>query len=126
MKVKHRNISTTYPTNLLSADLNRLYVRTIHSLLISNTYTATSTVTVYIQSVNAAKSKRELNRTAEGDSFQKFNNAFFIIKNLQLPKQASIDLVAEFPKGLLYNSNYELVIRLETQLSEVSKILAYE
>jgi peptidoglycan hydrolase-like protein with peptidoglycan-binding domain len=60
IKVKHRNISNSISgVVLLGADTKKTYVRTIQSLLISNTYNAGSTVSVYIQSVNKAISDKQ-------------------------------------------------------------------
>jgi peptidoglycan hydrolase-like protein with peptidoglycan-binding domain len=128
MKVKHRNISNSISgVVLLGADTKKTYVRTIQSLLISNTYSAGSTVSVYIQSVNKAISdKQEMFGVPEGESFQRHNNAFYIINNLTIPKETAVDLFAGFPKGFSYSSNYELVVVLGNTSHSVSTILAYE
>ena len=128
IKIKHRNISNSAgPIVLLGAGINKISMRTIQSLLISNTYSAASRVTVYIQSVNKERTeKQQMFGVSEGESFQRYNNAFLIINNLAVPRETALDLFAGFPKGFSYNSNYELVIVLGDVSHSVSTILAYE
>ena len=128
MKIKHRNISnSTGPTVLLGAGVDKISMRTIQSLLISNSISSASTVSVYIQALHkAAGDKQQIFGVEDGASFSRYNNAFHIIKNLTVPKHTAVDLFASFPKGFSYNSNYELVIVLGDVSHSVSTILAYE
>jgi len=132
MKIKHRNISnSTSGITLLSADTpesrTKTYIRTIQSLLISNTYNAGSTVSVYVQSVNKGRSDKQLIfGVSENDNYLRYDSAFYIINNLTIPKETAVDLFGGFSKGFSYSSDYDLVIVLGDATHSVSTILTYE
>lgn len=128
MQVRHRNITnSTSPVRLLASSLGDIKGRVAHSLLISNTYTAASVVSVYIRAVDRVKTeKARLYGVSSGSTLTKYTDAFFIVKKLSIPKETAVDIFADFPKGFNYKSNYELVIELADASHAVSTILAYE
>tara|TARA_R110002074_G_scaffold400131_1_gene594838 strand:+ start:2012 stop:2386 length:375 start_codon:yes stop_codon:yes gene_type:complete len=124
MKVKHRNISNNRNNVILHPAKNNLKIRKIESLLVSNTYSGAITLDVFIRSIDAYKSARR--PTEIIDSTPLYNASFYIVKNLQIPQNVSVDIFGEFLKGFSYDAKYELVILLGNSSYTISTILTYE
>ena len=121
MKVRHRNITnTTSAVIIISADRNKKNNRIVKSLLISNTYTAAaSTVSVYLRSLNVGKTeKQKILGSSPGEAPERYDESFYVVRRLRIPKETSVDIFSGFPEGL--------IIQLGDETHAVSTIVVYE
>ena len=128
MKVRHRNITnTTSAVIIISADRNKKNNRIVKSLLISNIYTASSTVSVYLRSLNVGKTeKQKILGSSPGEAPERYDESFSVVRRLRIPKETSVDVFSGFSEGFIFEKKYELVIELWDNTHAVSTIVVYE
>tara|TARA_R110000851_G_scaffold17641_1_gene55782 strand:- start:783 stop:1169 length:387 start_codon:yes stop_codon:yes gene_type:complete len=128
MKVRHRNITnTTSAIIIISADRHKKNNRIVKSLLISNTYAAASTVSVYLRALNIGKTeKQKILGSSPGQYPERYDESFYVVKRLSIPKETSVDVFSGFSEGFIFEKKYELVIELGDNTHAVSTIVVYE
>tara|TARA_R110000787_G_scaffold234471_1_gene341365 strand:- start:62 stop:448 length:387 start_codon:yes stop_codon:yes gene_type:complete len=128
MKVLHKNIkNSTRPVIIIAADRNKKDHRIVKSLLISNTYTEQSTVSVYLRGLNISRTeKQKILGSSLGQTPERYDESFYVVRSLKIPKETSVDIFSGFPEGFIFEKKYELIIELGDNTHAVSTIVAYE
>jgi len=110
---------------------NRLNnIKIIKSLLISAVSTEVPVISlgfrftaVYDSVVIQNAETRSLNASSDA---ARTDSKFYILKDMSLPIGSALDVVAGFPNGIPYSSNYDLFLTVAAENQSISVIIAYE
>ena len=110
---------------------NRLNnIKIIKSLLISAVSTEVPVISlgfrftaVYDSVVIQNAETQSLNASSDA---ARTDSKFYILKDMSLPIGSALDVVAGFPNGIPYSSNYDLFLTVAAENQSISVIIAYE
>ena len=134
MSKVYKNIVNNTPVKLISGDDIRTTSNTdiieLSSLTLANTYSASITVSVYLEAINIKETEHlygilENNYSSLLDDYATSSSKkYYLIKDLVLPLGTAIDLIDA--KGYSYSAEYSLKIEQDSSLYTADVVVDYE